>query len=95
MSLTWVDDLPADAPSPVNRGKHGGKHIFQSFFDDPRFDKDWEEDERLCAETIPIPFFPDDLPTLKTAEFGWTQDELQSAAARARAILFSSKPPKP
>lgn len=87
MSLTWVDDLPADAPPP---GRTPFAH--QSFYDDPRFIKDWQEDEHLYGDIVPIPFFSDDLPTLKTSDFGWTPTELQDAVNRARAKLFPTPP---
>ena len=87
MSLTWVDDLPADKPLPGYPPA-----VRQTFHDDPRFEKDWFEDERLYRDVVPIPFFPDDLPTLKMSDFGWTQDELLSAVESARAKLFPTPP---
>lgn len=87
MSVTWVEDLPADVPLPGYPPA-----LRQTFHGDPRFDKDWREDERLYGDVKPIPFFPDDLPTLGTSAFGWTQDELRTATDSARAKLFPLTP---
>lgn len=91
MSVTWVDDLPADKPLENHRSRPRSR----SLFDDPRFDKDWNEDDRLYGDVVPIPFFPDDLPTLKPSEFGWTPAELQSAVAYAKGRLFNSRTTRP
>lgn len=82
MSVTWVGNLPDSAPAPVPASR---RHTIQRLWDDPRFFKDWDEDRRLCDVT-PIPFFPDDLPDLQPAEFGWTSLELASALEYARLV---------
>lgn len=88
MDLTWVEDLPADVTLPNKLAEPR----FQTFFDDPRFDKDWQEDEHLYGDVVPIPFYPDDLPTLEPSPFGWTEDELQTAITLARSKLFRNTP---
>lgn len=77
--LGFLDELPED-DLPKKRPLYGPK----SFYDDPRFDKDWDAEEHEYDDVVPIPFFPPDLPTLELDPFLWSPAELSSAVSHAR-----------
>lgn len=81
--LGFLDQLPEDSPALL---PSAGR---QSLHDDPRFEKDWNAEEREYADVVPIPFFPADLPTLSLDPFLWSPAELSSAVSHARKKLIS------
>ena len=81
--LGFLDQLPED-DLPAPRPAYGRK----SFYDDPRFDKDWEAEEHEYDDVVPIPFFPPDLPTLGLDPFLWSKAELAEAIRHARETVI-------
>lgn len=77
--LGFVDTVPAPAPPPPAPAP-GRKPLY----DDPRFEKDWEAELHEYDDIVPIPFFPDDLPTLELDPFLWSKAELSEAIRHAR-----------
>lgn len=81
--LGFLDELPAES-RPAPRRHIGRKPLY----DDPRFEKDWEAEEHEFDDVVPIPFFPDDLPTLEPDPFLWSKAELAEAIRHARKLVI-------